>query len=78
MIAIDDLELGADQDVEQARRGLGIDAGHPADDQFALEQVLDGLVRRRVPRCRDADLAADAADPAELGARSGPGMGSSS
>ena len=56
VVAVDDLEFGAEHGVVQARRQLGIDAGVAADDQLLVEQILGALLRRRVPGEGHADL----------------------
>src|SRR5262249_49020820 len=64
-IAVDDLELRAEQRVQEPRRRLRIDAGGAADDQLLLEKVVGRLVRRGVPRRRHGHFAVDASDPVE-------------
>src|SRR5262249_3306962 len=66
-IAVDDLELRADERVQEPRRRLRIDAGGAADDQLLLEKVLGRLVRRGVPCRHHRHFAVDASDPVETG-----------
>src|SRR5262249_6292062 len=64
-IAVDDLELRADQGVQEPRRRLRIDAGGAADDQLLLEKIVGRLVRRGVPRRHYGHFAVDDSDPVE-------------
>src|SRR5262245_21734089 len=64
-IDVDDLELRADERVQEPRRRLRIDAGGAADDQLLLEKVVGRLVRRGVPRRRHRHFAVDTSDPVE-------------
>src|SRR5580692_5276131 len=66
-IAANDLELGAEDAVEDARKLIGI-GGLPraADDQLVLEHICKLADTARFPRDADAHLIVGAADPGEL------------
>src|ERR1051326_1366199 len=67
-IAGDDLHLGAEYAVDDARKLIGVRRGAgAADDQLALLQVLELGDAGGAPGDAERDLVVGAADPIELG-----------